>query len=40
VFSSFAAPVNLLRPKRNKEVVDDELIAAMAGGDGTALREF
>jgi hypothetical protein len=33
--------VNLLPPERNREAMDDdELIAAMAGGDGTALREL
>jgi ABC-type multidrug transport system ATPase subunit len=33
--------VNLLPPERNREAMDDdELIAAMAGGDDTALREL
>jgi RNA polymerase sigma-70 factor (ECF subfamily) len=35
------ASVNLLPPERNREAMDDdELIAAMAGGDDTALREL
>jgi RNA polymerase sigma-70 factor (ECF subfamily) len=33
--------VNLLPPERNRDAMnDDELIAAMAGGDDTALREL
>jgi RNA polymerase sigma-70 factor, ECF subfamily len=33
--------VNLLPPERNREAMDDdELIAAMAGSDDTALREL
>jgi RNA polymerase sigma-70 factor, ECF subfamily len=33
--------VNLLPPERNREAMDDdELIAAMADGDDTALREL
>jgi RNA polymerase sigma-70 factor (ECF subfamily) len=33
--------VNLVPPERNREAMDDdELIAAMAGGDDTALREL
>jgi RNA polymerase sigma-70 factor, ECF subfamily len=33
--------VNLLPPERNREAMDDdELIAAIAGGDDTALREL
>jgi hypothetical protein len=37
---SFPASVNLLPPERNREVMDDdELVAAMASGGDTALRE-
>ena len=37
----FPVSVNLLPPERNREAMDDdELIAAMAGGDDTALREL
>src|SRR5258707_13268150 len=41
VLPNFPASVNLLPPERNREAMDDdELIAAMAGGDDTALREL
>jgi len=41
VLPKFPASVNLLPPERNREAMDDdELIAAMAGGDDTALREL
>jgi hypothetical protein len=41
MFPSFPASVNLLPPERNREAMDDdELIAAMAGGDDTGLQEL
>ena len=41
VLPKFPASVNLLLPERNREAMDDdELIAAMADGDDTALREL
>ena len=41
MFPSFPVSVNLLPPERNREAMDDdELIAAMAIGDDTALREL
>jgi RNA polymerase sigma-70 factor (ECF subfamily) len=41
VLPLFAASVNLLPPERNREAMDDDdLIAALAGGDDAALREL
>jgi RNA polymerase sigma-70 factor (ECF subfamily) len=41
VLPKFPASVNLLLPERNREAMDDdELIAATADGDDTALREL